>query len=231
MAIIARGRGRESKAHVVGMDYVCDEEADDGPEGDAVGDIDRKSHLKETHGNEGPIPGEDDQVANALSAVLWQPHPAGDKSRCHQQTRGEESGWPSAPVHPPVSSTATAGTLTTVAIMPTARSAPTARARLSGEITSDIAPTRVGGNIPPPRPVRTLSTSSVSKFGANAPPIRGPGDHQHAGQGHGATAEGIGQWADGKDRYSPGRIGCGSQLPGGSHGYLQVVGKSRPGGQ
>lgn len=55
--------------------------------------------------------------------------------------------------HPPQSaSTATAGTLTTDANIPTARIEPTARARLSGEMTSEIAPTKVGGAFQ--RPVR-----------------------------------------------------------------------------
>ena len=77
--------------------------------------------------------------------------------------------------HPPQSaSTATAGTLTTDASCPTASSEPTVRARLSGEMTSEIAPTKVGGSVPPPRPLKTLSAISVSKFGANADPIRDP---------------------------------------------------------
>ncbi len=69
---------------------------------------------------------------------------------------------------------ATPGTPTTDASIPTARSEPIARARLSGEITSEIAPTKVGGNVPAPKPVKILSTSSVSKLGANADPIRDP---------------------------------------------------------
>ena len=75
---------------------------------------------------------------------------------------------------PQSANTATAGTLTTDASIPTARIEPTALARFSGEMTSEIAPTKVGGSVPAPRPLSTRRTMSVSKFGANADPIRDP---------------------------------------------------------
>ena len=63
------------------------------------------------------------------------------------------------------------GTLRAVLRRLMANRAPTAWARLSGEITSEIAPTALGGRVPAPRPVSTLRTKKVSMLGAKADAI------------------------------------------------------------
>ena len=74
-----------------------------------------------------------------------------------------------ANLHPPHSAKrATIGTLTADDRTLMAMRPPTAWARFRGEMTSDIAATALGGSIPPPRPVMTLSSSSNSRLGAKA---------------------------------------------------------------
>ena len=92
--------------------------------------------------------------------------------------------------HPPQSaSTATAGTLITDASMTTASRAPTAQARLSGDMTSEIAPTKLGGNVPAPRPVNTRSTRNTSILGANADPNSGPAISNNPARAMGPTQQ------------------------------------------
>ncbi len=74
----------EPQAHVVGVDHVGSEEADHSPEDDAVGKIDRESHLEETQAEERPISGKDDEVANPLTAVL-SPNPPNGVGRAVEQ--------------------------------------------------------------------------------------------------------------------------------------------------
>ena len=88
----------EPQAHVVCMDHIGDEEGDHCPKDDAVGEIDRQGHLEETQDDKGPIPGENDKVANPLPAVSREQKSVGNKAQRTQQTRGDESKSPSAPV-------------------------------------------------------------------------------------------------------------------------------------
>ena len=69
---------------------------------------------------------------------------------------------------PKSANTATIGTVMAEHTPLMANKALTAWARFPGEMTSDTAPTAVGGSVPPAKPVNILSANSTSILGAKA---------------------------------------------------------------